>query len=120
MRISHNEKEQSLSAEPSAVEEFPHRRCRHDVVLPQVIGQLTSKWHDGGHDEVGQGGEGRTLGHVHVEPLLEVLGLGDQEQVEGPATGEVGNDDGVDGHAGEHPAPRGGEYGRGFGLGVPE
>ena len=118
VRIGDDKKKQSLSAEASTVEEFPHRRRRHDLVLPQIVGKLTAKWHDGGHDEVGQGGKCRTLSHVHVEALFEVLWLSDEEQVEGPATSKVGNNDGIDRHAGEHPPPWGREYGRGFGLGI--
>ena len=118
VRIGDDEKEQGFAAEAAAVEEFPHGGGCHDLILPQVIGKLATKGHDGGHDEVGQGSQGRTLGHVHVEPLLEVFWLRDEEQVEGPATGKVGNDDGIDRHAGEDPGPGGREDGRGFGLGV--
>ena len=51
---------------------------------------------------MGQGGQGRALGNAHVEHLLEVLGLGDQQQVEGPGPGKVGHNDGPHRHTREN------------------
>ena len=51
---------------------------------------------------------------IEVENFFKVLGLRDEEQVEGPGPGEVGNDDGVHGHGGEDAPPGGCKDGRLF------
>ena len=51
---------------------------------------------------------------IEVENFFKVLGLSDEEQVEGPGPGEVGDDDGVDGHGGEDAPPGGCKDGRLF------
>ena len=42
-----------------------------------------------------------------MESILEVLRLGDDEQVEAPAAAEVGHDNGIHGHGGEELLPWG-------------
>ena len=64
--------------------------------------ELPAKGHDDGHDEVGEGGEGGALRQVHLEDVLEVLWLRDEQEVEGPRAGKVGHDDGPHRHAREH------------------
>ena len=61
--------------------------------------ELSAERHDDGHDEVGECGEGGPLCQVHLEDVLEVLGLRDEEEVEGPRPGKVGHNDGPHGHA---------------------
>lgn len=46
------------------------------------------------------------LADLEAENLLEVCGLADEEQVEGPASAKVGHDDGVHWHWGEEMTPR--------------
>jgi len=46
------------------------------------------------------------LGDVEVKRVLEVLGLGDDHQVETPTAAEVGDDDGVNRHRRQKLFPR--------------
>ena len=112
LRVADDQEEDGLAAEAAAVEQLPDVGGRHDLLPAKVICQLTSERHDDGHDEVRQRRQEGRLGQVKTEDFLEVLGLGDEEQVEGPGSGEVGDDDGVDGHAGEDATPGGGHDGR--------
>lgn len=50
------------------------------------------------------------LADLEAKNLLEVCRLADEEQVEGPASAEVGHDNGVHWHGGEEMAPRGFEF----------
>ena len=52
-----------------------------------AIWHLSAEGHDDGHDEVRQRRKEGRLGQVEAENVLEVLGLGDEEQVEGPRPG---------------------------------
>ena len=70
--------------------------------MSEEVSELSTEGDNDGHDKMGQRCQGRALGHVHVVDLLEVLGLSDQEKVEGPGSGEIGNNDGVHRKAGEH------------------
>lgn len=50
------------------------------------------------------------LADLETKDLLEVRWLADEEQVEGPASAEVGNNYGIDRHGGEEGLPRGVEF----------
>ena len=101
-RYPNDDQEEGLAPEASAVEDLPHIGCAEDLVPAQVVGQLAAERHDQGHDEVGKRRQGWALRHVHPVDLLEVLGLGDEEEVEGPGPCEVGDDDRPHWHARKH------------------
>ena len=102
--------EESFSTKSATIENLPDICRRENLTLSEEICQLPPEWYNDGHDQMGESGHGGSLGDVHVVNLLEVLGLGDEEQVEGPGPGEVCHYDGPDGEASEHTQPGSREY----------